>query len=53
MGKQQLSESQIGITLGMHPGGVSQRAIARSQVVVHKPLKRHDITTFKKTRFSS
>lgn len=51
MARQQLIESQIGIALGMHAAGASQRVIAEqlgiTQASVSRLLRKHRITTFK------
>jgi transposase len=51
MGKQHLIESKIGIALGMHRTGASQRAIAKelgvNQSTVSRLFRKVSITTFK------
>ena len=51
MAKTQLIESQIGVALGMHRAGASQRAIAKQlsvkQPTVSRFLRNVSITTFK------
>ena len=51
MAKTQFIESQIGVALGMHRAGASQRAIAKQlsvkQPTVSRLLRNVSITTFK------
>jgi len=51
MTKTQLIESQIGIALGMHRAGASQRAIAKQlgvkQPTISRILCKVSVTTFK------
>ena len=52
MGAMKLTDTHIGIVLGMHAAGASQRTIALqlgvSQPAISKALRRHNLSTFNK-----